>query len=117
MTQDASGGRPYDVLDARCPSHEVMLLLTRRWVPQVLLAMGEGLTRFGEIHRRVGGSSERMVSQTLQTLVADGLVERTTDESGRPEYGLTPGGREIAAGMRGLSDAVCAHLDLQARGG
>lgn len=104
---------PFDVLDARCPSYATMQDVTGRWAPMVLLALDEGLTRFGQIHHRVGRSSERMISQTLRTLQNDGVVQRTLDDDGRPSYSLTPTGRDIAARVRDLSQAIYAHLALQ----
>lgn len=100
----------FDVLDAACPSHAAMRDVTGRWAPLVLLALSEGCTRFGEIHRRVGGSSERMISQTLRTLQEDAMIERTLDADGRPAYTLTDTGREIADRVHDLSLALYAHL-------
>ncbi len=100
----------FDVLSIGCPSHAAMRDVTGRWAPLVLLALEEGCTRFGEIHRRVGGSSERMIAQTLRTLQGDRVVERSVDPDGRPLYGLTPTGRDIARRVRDLSEAVYAHL-------
>lgn len=42
----------------------------------VLAALSEKTHRFSELRRHVDGISERMLSQTLQTLERDGLVHR-----------------------------------------
>jgi len=107
----ASAPAGFDVLDVGCPSYAAMRDVTGRWAPLVLLALGEGLTRFGEIHRRVGGSSERMIAQTLRVLQEDAVVERSVDEDGRPFYTLSASGRDIAQRVRDLSEAIYAHLE------
>ena len=114
-TTTVGTARPFDVLDVHCPSHDVMRDLSGRWAPLVLLALGEGLTRFGQIHRRVGGSSERMISQTLRILREDGIVERVVDPDGRPAYALTPSGQEIAERVRDLVGALYSHLEREVR--
>lgn len=107
MTED---GHVLDVFDPRCPSRRALRDVTGRWAPLVLLALDEGAVRFGDLRRSIGGSNERMLSQTLTTLTADGLVDRTLDENDRPFYQLTPGGRSIAARLRDLRDAIYTHL-------
>lgn len=104
---------PFDAFNAQCLSQATLRDLTGRWVPLVLIALDDGARRFGEVHRRIGGSSERMIAQTLRTLEADGFVERGTDE-GRPAYALTDGGRAIAERFRGVLDALYAHLGSHA---
>lgn len=93
-----------------CPSRSELRDVTGRWAPLVLLALDNGITRFGDLHRFIGGSSERMLSQTLQTLADDEVVARSVDADGRPRYELTAGGRKIAARMHELMDTVYTHL-------
>ncbi|MGO1591929.1 MAG: winged helix-turn-helix transcriptional regulator [Ancrocorticia sp.] len=102
----------FNVFDQRCPSQSTLRDLSGRWVPLVMMALDEGMTRFGEIHRRIGGSNERMISQTLRMLEDDGLVERMA-AAGRPAYQLTAGGHDIAARYRELVDALYTHLSAQ----
>lgn len=102
----------FDAFSARCPSQSVLRDLTGRWVPLVLVALDDGPMRFGEVHRRVGGSSERMVAQTLRMLEEDGFVQRSMDGA-RPVYTLTDGGHTIAVRFRELIDAMYIHLESQ----
>lgn len=106
----APDGHRLDVFDARCPSRSLLRDVTGRWAPLVLIALDDGATRFGDLHRRIGGSNERMLSQTLTTLTADHLVRRSLDDAGRPRYELTEDGHEIARRARDLRDAVYQHL-------
>jgi DNA-binding HxlR family transcriptional regulator len=91
---------PADVMSADCPSRQVLQHMTSRWAVMVMIALGDGRLRFGQIKRRIEGVSERMLAQTLQVLEADGLVLREAFDVVPPhvEYELTPLGRE--AGLR-----------------
>ncbi len=99
-----------DVFESKCPSRRLLRDVTGRWAPLVLISLDDGNSRFGDLHRAIGGSNERMLSQTLTTLISDDFVTRDLDANERPIYGLTDGGRQIALQLRGLRDAVYDHL-------
>ncbi|MCF4120540.1 helix-turn-helix transcriptional regulator [Antribacter sp. KLBMP9083] len=65
-----------------------------------------------ELRRAVGGVSDRMLSQTLQRLEADGLVSRTQHATIPPrvDYELTELGRPIAERIGDLIEAIYAQL-------
>ncbi|MBD8893551.1 winged helix-turn-helix transcriptional regulator [Roseibium litorale] len=90
------------VLSERCPSREILSHLTSRWGVLVLIALLEHTHRFSELRRKVGGVSEKMLAQTLQTLEADGFVLRQSFPVVPPhvEYSLTPLGEEAALKVR-----------------
>lgn len=100
-----------NIFDPRCPSRSILRDITGRWAPMILLALDDGLSRFGDLHRHIGGSNERMLSQTLSTLTEDGMVTRTLDSDGRPDYTLTDDGRDVVHHLRGLRDVVYAQLN------
>lgn len=110
-TNSAAEHIPFDVFSSRCPSRTTLLDVTGKWAPLVLLALDDGNERFGQVHRAIEGSNERMISQTLATLVSDELVARNLDARGRPIYTLTPGGRTIAKRIQDLRNAIYAHLE------
>ena len=95
-----------------CPSREVLKHITSRWGVLVLIALEGRTRRFSEIRRAIGGVSERMLSQTLQWLEQDGLVERRAFQVVPPhvEYSLTPLGEEAAEKVRALADWVETSL-------
>ncbi len=97
-----------ELMAANCPSREVLKHLTSRWGVLILIALQDGTHRFGDLRRKVGGVSERMLSQTLQWLEADGIVKRTEYRVVPPhvEYSLTPLGEEAAEKVRGLADWI-----------
>lgn len=97
---------------AGCPSREVLRHLTSRWGIVVLMGLEDGTKRYSQLRRLIGGVSERMLTQTLQWLEHDGLVERRALDIIPPhvEYTLTPLGQEAAEKVRLLADWVETNL-------
>jgi len=95
-----------------CPSREVLTHLTSRWAVLVLVGLMAGTHRFSELRRKVGGISEKMLAQTLQTLEADGFVRRVAYPVVPPkvEYHLTSMGEAVATRLEGLADWVQTHI-------
>ncbi|PRH81024.1 transcriptional regulator [Streptomyces solincola] len=94
----SNGGPVPDVNDAMCPSRAILEHITSRWGVLVLAALLDRSYRFSELRRQVGGVSEKMLAQTLQTLERDGFVDRDAKPviPPRVDYALTPLGREAA---------------------
>ncbi|MCW2840023.1 MAG: transcriptional regulator [Aeromicrobium sp.] len=105
MAQDL---RPFDVLAEGCPSRAVLEHVTSRWGALTLAALTNEPVRFGELRRCIDGISDKMLSQTLKSLEADGLVDRRVQSSLPPhvDYALTPSGETIAAAVQTLIVAV-----------
>ena len=97
-----------DVFARGCTSRAAFEVVTSKWASLALLALGEGGYRFNALRRRVEGVSEKMLSQTLQTLERDGMVTRevVTTIPPRVEYSLTPLGERVAQKLRGLADLL-----------
>jgi DNA-binding HxlR family transcriptional regulator len=83
---------------ADCPSRSTLEHVTSRWGVLVLAELLDGSRRFSELRRAVGGVSEKMLAQTLQTLERDGLVHRHPRPVIPPhvDYTLTDLGTEAA---------------------
>ena len=102
-----------DLYDANCPSRRVLDHVTSRWGVLVLVALlSDGTHRFSELRRKVGGVSEKMLSQTLHLLEADGFVRREAypEVPPRVEYSLTPMGGEVAEHVEALTDWIVENL-------
>jgi DNA-binding HxlR family transcriptional regulator len=101
-----------DLMASACPSREVLRHLTSRWGVLVLIALLPGTMRFSDLRRKVAGVSEKMLSQTLQWLEADGMIERRAFRVVPPhvEYTLTPLGLEAASKVRELADWIEVSL-------
>ncbi|MBB5481104.1 DNA-binding HxlR family transcriptional regulator [Micromonospora parathelypteridis] len=101
-----------DVFARGCTSRAAFEDVTSKWASLALLALGEGRYRFNALRRRIDGVSERMLSQTLQTLERDGMLTREvlTAIPPRVEYSLTPLGARVAEQLRGLADLLEASV-------
>ncbi|MFE2233970.1 winged helix-turn-helix transcriptional regulator [Streptomyces sp. JL2001] len=91
-------GKKADVNDTMCPSRLVLEHVTSRWGVLILAALLERSYRFSELRREIGGVSEKMLAQTLQTLERDGFVHRDAKPviPPRVDYSLTALGEEAA---------------------
>ncbi|GAA3392289.1 helix-turn-helix domain-containing protein [Streptomyces roseoviridis] len=96
-TVPASKPKP-DVNEPMCPSRLVLEHVTSRWGVLILAALLERSYRFSELRRAIGGVTEKMLAQTLQTLERDGFVHRDAKPviPPRVDYSLTDLGREAA---------------------
>lgn len=94
----------FNVYAPGCPSRTLLEHVTSRWGVLVLAALQERCYRFAELRRRVGGVSDKVLAQTLQNLVSDGLVDRKALDRVPPhvEYSLTTRGAEVAELLRHL---------------
>ncbi len=97
-----------DVLAKDCPSRGILQDVTSRWGVLVLLSLFEETHRFSELRRMITGVSEKMLSQTLQALEADGFVLRIAHPVIPPhvEYQLTDSGVEVARRVSELTDWI-----------
>lgn len=109
-----------DPCDAACPSREMLDLIGDRWSLLVLLVVGRGVRRNGELKRHIGGISQKMLTQTLRALEANGLVTRHDFATVPPhvEYALTPLGMTLGDALGPLFHWIETYHGavVQARG-
>lgn len=101
-----------EVFAQECPSRGVLINVTSRWGVLVLVALLDGKQRFNELKRKIGGISDKMLSQTLQVLEADGFVLREVLPVVPPhvDYSLSPTGIEVAHHVEALTDWIEENL-------
>jgi DNA-binding HxlR family transcriptional regulator len=90
-----------------CPLyHRAVELVGRRWTGAILMVLLQGATRFTDIVHAVPGLSDRLLSERLKELEAEGIVTRTVhaETPVRIEYQLTEKGRDLS----GVAEAVSA---------
>ncbi|MFF7053885.1 winged helix-turn-helix transcriptional regulator [Streptomyces griseorubiginosus] len=99
--------------EAMCPHRLVLEHVTSRWGVLVLLQLLDRPYRFSELRRAIGRVSEKMLTQTLQTLERDGLVHRDAKPviPPRVDYSLTDLGHEAAEQVRGLAEWTARRMD------
>ncbi|MFI1222917.1 MULTISPECIES: winged helix-turn-helix transcriptional regulator [unclassified Streptomyces] len=113
MGVSTESSRP-DVQQRMCPSRLILEHVTSRWGVLVLAALLERSYRFSELRRTVGGVSEKMLAQTLQTLERDGFVHRDAKPviPPRVDYSLTPLGVGAAEQVWGLARWTERQVDV-----
>jgi DNA-binding HxlR family transcriptional regulator len=77
-----------------------------KWRPVILAHLKEGVHRYGELRRRMPDVTEKMLTQRLRELEADGLIVRRDLGPNPPhvEYALTEEGRSLAPVLQALYD-------------
>lgn len=81
-----------------CPIRNVVARFGNKWSLLVLLVINDkGVVRFNELGRLIPDISTRVLSTTLKTLEADGLIDRKVYAQVPPkvEYTLTPTGESL----------------------
>lgn len=101
-----------DVFSADCPSRVILNHITSRWGGLILISLRGKTLRFSQIRRTIHGVSERMLAQTLNTLVEDGFVLRKSYDVVPPhvEYSLTPLGDEASLRLKDLVGWIEGNL-------
>jgi DNA-binding HxlR family transcriptional regulator len=89
-----------------CPVELAVDVVGGRWRTVILSHLKEGVHRYGELRRLIPGVSEKMLTQRLRELEADGLVSRRDLGTVPPhvEYDLTDEGRSLAPVLQALYD-------------
>ena len=91
--------------DTFCPYyHRAVELIGRRWTGAILRALLGGAERFSDIASAIPGLSDRMLSERLKELEAEGVVERTVipETPVRIEYRLTDRGHALGAVIQAI---------------
>lgn len=89
----------------QCPVRNVVDRIGDKWSVLVLMVLEEGgVLRFNELCGYINTISQKMLTVTLKTLEADGLVKRTVYPQIPPkvEYELTPRGKSLLPHLHGL---------------
>lgn len=89
-----------------CPTRALLDRVGDKWSVLILLLLGEGAMRFNGLKRRIGGVSQKMLSQTLRSLERDGLLCRDVEPTMPVSvtYRITPLGRELLGALRLMID-------------
>jgi DNA-binding HxlR family transcriptional regulator len=91
---------------AFCPNyHRAIELIGRRWTGAILRALLSGEDRFSDIAAVVPGLSDRLLSERLKELEAEGIVRRTVVASTpvRVDYELTEKGLALSEVIAAVS--------------
>ncbi len=89
--------------------HRASELIGRRWTGAIIFVLLKARCRFATLRDAIPDITDRMLSERLQELEQEGIVERTvvTETPVRVEYSLTKKGRALASAM----DAIAAWAE------
>ncbi|MEV0989562.1 helix-turn-helix domain-containing protein [Streptomyces sp. NPDC049949] len=94
----------HDTFDNKCVLRPIMDQTTSRWATLIISALIAGPHRFAQLHQRVGGITQKMLSQNLKALARAGLIDRDVAPTNPPQvtYTLTELGVSLAGPLTEL---------------
>ena len=89
----------------KCPAESTLEVIGGRWKILILYQLDGGPKRFSELKRSLPDVTQKMLTQQLRQMEAEGLVRRKVYPQVPPkvEYSLTPRGQSL----RPIVDAMC----------
>ncbi|ACU58137.1 winged helix-turn-helix transcriptional regulator [Chitinophaga pinensis] len=106
--------KKYSEADSECAVRNVLDRLGDKWSMLVIIVLGvEGTLRFNKLHSFIGDISQKMLTVTLKSLEADGLITRTVfpEIPPRVEYALTERGASLLPHMEALAEWAATHME------
>ncbi|MDR6561306.1 MULTISPECIES: helix-turn-helix domain-containing protein [unclassified Arcicella] len=100
-------------ISANCPVRNVLDRFGDKWSILILIVLGQnGTMRFNEINKTIGDISQKMLTVTLRTLEADGLISRQVFPEIPPkvEYQLTHLGFSLVPHINNLATWANEHI-------
>ena len=94
--------------------HRASELIGRRWTGAILFVLMESRCRFATLRDAIPDITDRMLSERLQELEQEGIVERTVvpETPVRVEYSLTRKGKELAGAIDAIGAWARKWIDL-----
>ena len=89
-----------------CPVATTLSLINSKWKVFILQKLQERSWRYNELKKSIDGISQKVLTDNLRSLEADGLVERKIFNEKPPhvEYSLTSLGEELKPILDALYD-------------
>ncbi len=89
-----------------CPVEATLEVIGGRWKVLILRELMPGVRRFNELHRSIHGVTQKMLTQQLRELEADGLIHREVYSQVPPkvEYSLTQTGETLATVLKAMHE-------------
>src|SRR5262249_45434780 len=96
--------------------HRASELIGRRWTGAIIYILLARRCRFATLRDAIPDITDRMLSERLQELEQEGIVERTVvpDTPVRVEYSLSREGRALAAVMDAISQWADGWIEAPA---
>ena len=94
--------------------HYASELIGRRWNGAIIFMLLKQTCRFAGLRDNIPGITDRMLSERLQELESEGVVERVVvpETPVRVEYSLTKKGRGLAEAVGAIADWAERYIPL-----
>ena len=99
----------------QCPVRNVLDRFGDKWSILVITILGEGgVMRFKDLNKTISDISQKMLTVTLRTLEADGLISRKVypEIPPRVEYQLTKLGQSLLPHIRNLTSWALENFEV-----
>lgn len=98
--------------------HKASELIGRRWTGAVLFILLKAPCRFATLRDAIPDITDRMLSERLQELEREGIVDRTVipETPVRVEYSLTKKGRELTRAIDAITEWADKWVELEPKG-
>lgn len=95
--------------------HRAIELVGRRWSGAIIFVLLRSRARFAEIREAIPDITDRMLSERLQELEEEGVVQRTVipETPVRIEYSLTKKGRALVPAVDALVEWAHKWVDAE----
>jgi DNA-binding HxlR family transcriptional regulator len=106
---------PYQPPTAQCAIERALAVVGERWSLLILREAHAGVTRFADFQANLGIATNMLITRLGKLVAADIFEKREYQLPGdraRPEYHLTPAGRDLAIVLGALQQWGDAHFPL-----
>ncbi|HVK23585.1 MAG TPA: helix-turn-helix domain-containing protein [Actinokineospora sp.] len=104
-----------EVLDPTCSTRQAIERLSAKWRVLLIYALLDGAQRHADLLRRLPDITQKVLTESLRGMEADGLVERRVIKASAPahvEYALT----EMGKTLEGPLAAICEWASANSAG-
>jgi DNA-binding HxlR family transcriptional regulator len=105
----------YEPPTAQCAIERALAVVGERWSLLILREAHAGVTRFADFQANLGIATNMLITRLGKLVAADIFEKREYQLPGdraRPEYHLTPAGRDLAIVLGALQQWGDAHFPL-----
>lgn len=105
-----------DILEESCATRQALERFAAKWRVLLIYALMDGPHRHAALRRRLPDITQKMLTETLRGMEADGLVERQVYKESAPqhvEYQLTALGRTLEQPLAAICGWATEHGVLE----
>ena len=115
LTKDSMADTPKRTPELCIRFHRASELIGRRWTGAIIFVLLKSRCRYAMIRDAIPDITDRMLSDRLQELEHEGIVERTVvpETPVRVEYALTRKGRALSGPINAITEWAHKWVELE----